>query len=71
MYDPELRDALGAARALLDAASRVTPGAAAEDEAELQALTADLRSAINERSLDKIRKASKEIEEVVFYLEDR
>jgi molecular chaperone DnaK len=71
VYDPELRDALGAARALLDAASRITPGAAEEDAAELQALAADLRSAIERRSLDGIRQASKEIEEIVFYLEDR
>lgn len=71
VYDPELRDALGAARALLDAASRVAPDAAAEDAAELRALAADLQLAVDRRSLDGIRKASKEIEEIVFYLEDR
>ncbi|WP_425617836.1 Hsp70 family protein [Anatilimnocola sp. NA78] len=69
--DPDLRDAVGAAHALLDAASRVIPGAAAEDAAELQSLAVDLRSAIDRGSLDKIRRTSKEIEEIVFYLEDR
>jgi molecular chaperone DnaK len=71
IYDPELRDALGAARALLDPVSRVAPDAAAEDAAELRALAADLQLAVDRRSLDGIRKASKEIEEIVFYLEDR
>lgn len=71
IYDPELRDAIGSARALLDAATRVLPDAAAEDAAELKSLSTDLRAAIDRGSLDAIRRASKEIEEIVFYLEDR
>ena len=67
VYDPELQDAMGAARALLDAASRVTPGAAPEDVAELQSFVADLRSALGRRSLDGIRQAPRELERIVFF----
>jgi molecular chaperone DnaK len=69
--DPELRNAITAARALIDASLRVSPDAAPEDATELQELVAQLRAAIDERLLDEIRSVAKQVEELVFYLEDR
>ncbi|HEX5442757.1 MAG TPA: Hsp70 family protein [Pirellulales bacterium] len=69
--DSELRDAIREADALIGKAGRVESGAHADDAAELQGLLADLRSAMARRSLDDIRRISAEVENVVFYLEDR
>jgi hypothetical protein len=41
-----------------------------DDASELSALLQDLRSAIESRSGDAIQKVSREIEDIVFYLED-
>lgn len=67
----ELAEAIQAANALIASAGRVERGAATEDAAELDSLLTDLQSAVARRSLEEIRSASKEIEEIVFYLEDR
>lgn len=49
---------------------RSSATANADDAAELKATVQDLRSAIDQRSEEKIRKVSAEVEDLVFYLED-
>lgn len=67
---PSLRVAIEAARSLIAKAEGLLPGANPEDASELRALLVDLRSAIDRRSEDEIRAASRELEDIVFYLED-
>jgi molecular chaperone DnaK len=66
-----LREAIDSASALVAKAGRVRVGANAEDAAELDAMIADLSAAIDRRSEDDIRKIAAEVEDLVFYLEDR
>ena len=68
--DPELRTALEAAEAIMSKAERVLPGANAEDADELRAMLDDLRGAVEARSADRIRSVLREVEDLVFYLED-
>ncbi len=51
-------------------AERVLPGANAEDADELRAMLDDLRGAVEARSADRIRSVLREVEDLVFYLED-
>ncbi len=67
---PGLRQALQSAHDLIAKAERVLAQATPEDATELQALLADLRSAVDRRSEDDIRRVSAEAEDLVFYLED-
>ncbi|MGC8643657.1 MAG: hypothetical protein ACP5XB_27680 [Isosphaeraceae bacterium] len=52
-------------------AERVIPGANEQDAEELRALLSSLRGAIERRSEDEIDGISREIEDIVFYLEDK
>jgi molecular chaperone DnaK len=67
---PSLRQAIESAVALIAKAERVRPSANEEDATELGALTAELRGAIGRRSEDDIRAAMRQLEDLVFYLED-
>ena len=67
---PSLRDAIHSVQALLVKASRILPDANPEDAAELTALLADLKEAVERRSEADIRRISTEVEDLVFYLED-
>jgi molecular chaperone DnaK len=66
-----LREAIDSASALIAKADRVRVGANAEDAAELDAMIADLRAAIDRHSEDDLRKIAAEVEDLVFYLEDK
>ncbi len=55
---------------LIARAERILPAANDEDAAELSALIADLRSAIERDETSKIHGISTEIEDLIFYLED-
>jgi molecular chaperone DnaK len=66
-----LREAIESANALIAKAGRVRGGANAEDAAELDAMISDLNAAIERRSEDDIRKIAAEVEDLVFYLEDK
>ncbi len=68
--DPDLRQAIEHAEALAAKASRVLPQANAEDAKELRAMLDDLRSAIESEAEDRIRSIIREVEDLVFYLED-
>jgi molecular chaperone DnaK len=68
--DPELRSALDAAEAMMAKAERVLPSANAEDADELRAMLDDLQNAVQARSPDLIRSVLREVEDLVFYLED-
>ena len=67
---PSLKQALDAAEASMAKAERALPSANAEDARELDAMLADLRDAIQSRSEQQIRAATREIDDLVFYLED-
>jgi molecular chaperone DnaK len=56
--------------ALLVKAERVLKAANAEDAAELRAMIADLRAAIDRGSDPEIHRIAAEVEDLVFYLED-
>ncbi|MDR3638173.1 MAG: Hsp70 family protein [Isosphaeraceae bacterium] len=69
---PAQREAAGRASALIAKAERLLQaGANAEDAAELSALLTDLRAALERRSEDELRRIATEVEDLVFYLEDR
>ena len=57
------------ARALLEKADRVRPGVSADDGAELDRLTAKIRSALDTRAWAELATASNELTDVLFYLE--
>jgi molecular chaperone DnaK len=67
---PGLRQAVETAQALIAKAEGLLPGANAEDAEELRAMLADLQGAIERRAENEIRTAFREVEELVFYLED-
>ncbi len=68
---PEQREAITRAEALIAKAERLLPDANSEDADELKAMLTDLRAAIAERDAAKIGTIAGEVEDVVFYLEDR
>jgi molecular chaperone DnaK len=68
---PGQRQAIGSVGDLVAKAERVLPGANAEDAAELAALLTDLRAAVERRDEDAVRAVAAEVEDLVFYLEDR
>jgi molecular chaperone DnaK len=70
MMTPSLRKAVESAQALVAKAKSVESDANAEDAEELRAMLADLQAAVDRGSEDDIRVASREVEELVFYLED-
>ena len=68
---PSLRTVVESANKLAAKAERIIPGAKEEDAAELCALVGSLRAAIERRSEDEIQNISRELEDIVFYLEDK
>jgi molecular chaperone DnaK len=68
---PELRRAVESAELLIAKAERILTTANSEDAFELRALLTDLRAAVARRSKSDIRAATAEVEDLVFYLEDR
>ena len=58
------------ARAALDKAARLRPKATAEDQAELDRLTEVIRSAMAALDWPGVGKATAELTDVMFYLED-
>jgi molecular chaperone DnaK len=67
---PGLRQAIQSAEALAAKAEQVLPSANEEDAEELRAMLADLRAAIARHDEDAIRASMREVEDLVFYLED-
>jgi molecular chaperone DnaK len=67
---PNLRQSIETAQALVAKAREILPHANEEDAGELRAMIADLEAAIDRRAEDDIRTAFREVEELVFYLED-
>ena len=68
---PSLREAIRAASALLAKAQKVLPAANNEDASELSTLLTDLKTALDRRAEQDITRVSAELEDLVFYLEDR
>ena len=68
---PSLRDAINNARDLIGKAEKVRQSATPEDASELDAMLADLNAALERRSEEDILRASAELGDLVFYLEDR
>jgi molecular chaperone DnaK len=67
---PGVRQATLSAHALIVKAKDLLPAANAEDAEELRAMLTDLEAAVNRGVEDDIRAVSREVEEIVFYLED-
>jgi molecular chaperone DnaK len=68
--DPDLREAVESAQALVAKAKSLESDANPDDAEELRAMLADLQAAIDRGSENDIRSALREVEELVFYLED-
>ncbi|MFI5457276.1 MAG: Hsp70 family protein [Isosphaerales bacterium] len=68
--EPTLRQAIEAALALTAKANRILPDANAEDAQELRTMLADLQAAVDRNAEIEIRTIIREVEELVFYLED-
>jgi molecular chaperone DnaK len=68
---PAPSQAVRSAEALVAKAERVLTGANPEDAADLRALLTDLRSAIQSGSDETIQRVSAEVEDLMFYLEDK
>ena len=66
----DARSEPGQARAALDKAERLRPKATAEDQAELDRLTEVIRSAMVALDWPAVGKATTELTDVMFYLED-
>ena len=67
---PSLLEAIDAARAMTAKADQLLPAANAEDAEELRAMLDDLRASVELRSEHKIRDVLREVEDLVFYLQD-
>ena len=67
---PGVRQATLSAHALIAKAKGLLPAANAEDAEELRAMLTDLEAALDRGVEDDIRAVSREVEEIVFYLED-
>jgi molecular chaperone DnaK len=65
-----LRDAIESAEALAAKANSVLASANSEDAAELRAMLADLKLAVERRAEEDIRAIIREVEDLVFYLQD-
>jgi molecular chaperone DnaK len=65
-----LRQAIDSAVALAVKAEKVLPNANIEDAEELRAMLSDLRLAVERGAEDDIRAIIREVEDLVFYLED-
>ena len=67
---PELQLAVGKANELIDRAGALATNAPAEDAEEIRELLAQLRAAIERRSLNDMRDVSAKLDDLVFYLQD-
>jgi molecular chaperone DnaK len=67
---PEGRREAVQARALLEKCERALSKASAEDKAELEKLMERVRVALVDRQWEKLKTASNELADVLFYLED-
>jgi len=67
---PTLRAATQDAGSLLARAEQVLTAANSKDAGELQTLLVNLRSALEQKSEDDIRRITSEVEDIVFYLQD-
>ncbi len=65
-----LREAIESAEALLAKAHTILPNANAEDTDELRSLITELQEAVRQRDPDAIRFVAREVEDLVFYLQD-
>jgi hypothetical protein len=65
-----LRQVIEAALALTAKANRILPEANAEDAHELRSMLADLQAAVGRNAERDIRAITREVEDLVFYLED-
>lgn len=65
-----LRQALESAQALARKAAAILPSASAENAAELRQLLATLDAVLERQVEDEIRAIAREVEDLVFYLED-
>jgi molecular chaperone DnaK len=70
VVDPELQEAIAGANAQMAKAEQLESKASTEDAAELKALTQDLKAAVESKSLERVRRVSAELEDLVFYLSD-
>jgi molecular chaperone DnaK len=70
LMTPSLRQAVESAQALVAKAKGLESDANDEDAEELRAMLVDLQAAVERGSEDDIRVALREVEELVFYLED-
>jgi molecular chaperone DnaK len=68
---PTLRQAIDSANALIAKAEKIMTTANPEDAADLQAMLVDLRAAIDRHSEEDIHTVVREVEDLVFYLEDQ
>ena len=68
--DPGLRQAIASSQALVAKAKSLESDANPDDAEELRAMLADLEAAVSRGSENDIRTALREVEELVFYLED-
>ena len=68
--DPSLREAVESAQALVAKAKSLESDANPEDAEDLRAMLADLQAAVDRGSENDIRAALREVEDLVFYLED-
>ncbi len=71
ILDPALRSATEGAAALMAKAHEMLGHANPEDAAELRAMIEDLKSAVARQSEEEIRRITAEIEDLVFYLDER
>jgi molecular chaperone DnaK len=67
---PDFRTLVESAQSLTLKAKGLVPDANPEDADELRAMLADLEAAVARKSEDDIRSISREVEELVFYLQD-
>lgn len=65
-----LRQAIDSARAMARKAAAILPTASAANAAELRDLLAELDQALDHQVEDEIRSVSRDVEDLVFYLED-
>jgi molecular chaperone DnaK len=68
---PAPSPAVQSAQVLMEKAERVLTGANSEDAADLRALLSDLRSAIESGSDETVQRVTAEVEDLLFYLEDK
>ena len=68
---PGQKQAIQSAREMIAKAEPVLNGANAEDAADLRALLTDLRSALEGRAEETIRRVTTEVEDLIFYLADK